>query len=213
MMKKMNLLIVMLLMVANIAGQQLNLTGRVFEPDGDKVVTYIPFATVYYYNYEDTTKVEFCTLTNLAGEYFFYNLRNGKYIVKIVAPGYQTKRQEIEFRDVQSLAKNNKGKVYAHIEMKKVNNTHITPVIFQAQDLLQSKDDTIEKIIEGLKVKVKNNTASEKKSYRIWLGGMDIDAKLYNEMKVESLMKLAKGLGDKTLQKTYIEYYDLSGEN
>ncbi|GHT77662.1 hypothetical protein FACS189463_3850 [Bacteroidia bacterium] len=42
---------------------------------------------------------------------------------------------------------------------------------------------------------------------------MDLDTKTYSEIKTLSLKEIAKEFGDKSLKKTYIEYYDLSGEN
>jgi hypothetical protein len=213
--KRINLLIALLFIMASVSGQQLKVGGYIFEQKNNEYVARVPFATIYYYNYEDTTKVEFCALTNLLGEYNFYNMRNGKYIVKVVAPGYQTKRQEIQFSNVENLAKNNKnGSVTAHIAMQRINDTQINPAVFQAKDLLLSNDDTLDAIIQRLKAEVsKNGNPKEKKSYRIWIGGVDVDAKIYNELKAELLTKAAKELGDKSLKKTYIEYYDLSGEN
>lgn len=211
--KKINLCILLILAIINVSGQQLNLMGSVFELENGKATTFVPFATVYYYNYEDTTKVEFCALTSLTGEYHFYNLRNGRYLVKITAPGYQPKRQEVQFDNVKHLAEKNNGEVYAHIAMKRVDNTQISPLIFQVKDLMQSNDDTLEKIIEQLKAKVKDNKSNKRKSYRIWLGGREVTAKLYNDMKEVTVMALAKMIGDKSLKKTYIEYYDLSGKD
>ncbi|GHU73233.1 hypothetical protein FACS189413_17380 [Bacteroidia bacterium] len=210
---KMHLLCACLFALSGAAGQELNLEGFVFEQQDGKAAASIPFASVYWYNYEDTTKIEFCAFTNMTGKYQLYNIRNGKYIVKVLAPGYQTKRQEIQFLNVGQLAKNNNNRIFAHIALKKVENIQITPTIFQGKDLLLPDNNTLSDIIQRLKEVVENQNTGEKKSYRIWIAGLDLDTKTYSEIKTLSLKEIAKEFGDKSLKKTYIEYYDLSGEN
>jgi hypothetical protein len=212
---KMYLLCACLFALTNAAGQELNLEGFVFEQQNDEAVALVPFASVYWYNYEDTTKIEFCAFTNMIGKYQLYNIRNGKYIVKVLAPGYQAKRMEIQFLNVERLAKNNNNRIVNHIALTKAGNTQITPVVFQGKDLsLPDSVNILSNIIQSLKDTVeKNQNTGEKKSYRIWMVGLDLDASTYNEIKALSLKEIANEFGDKSLKKTYIEYYDLSGEN
>jgi len=196
-----------------VTGQSLSVIGGIFERDGSKAIR-IPFATIYYYNYYDTTKVEFVTISNLAGEYILEDMQNGAYIVKIVAPGFQPKRQLVLFSDVETLAKNNNNQVRAHIELKRENNLKIDAKIFMIKDLVESDEDTIEKIIDNLKQILK---VEEKKTgrivYRIWFGGNELPLNLYNELKKEKVTTGAKKYGDRSLSKSYIEYYDFYDDN
>jgi hypothetical protein len=211
-MKKIFILsIAMIFIIAGAAGQSLKVQGYVIEKQNSEIIC-VPFATVYYYNYDDTTKVEFVTITNLAGEYSLQNMRSGKYIAKITAPGYQPSRQEIMY-NVERLAPLNNGRVWAIVEMSRANNVQITPSVYMLKDLIKSDDDTVEKIIENLKLTVQNNDASIRKNYRIWLGGNELDAELYNDLKVELVTKTASKKKDKSLSKSYIEYYELVNEN
>jgi len=210
-MKKKYLLLLLLFVAINLAGQQLNVVGTIFENKDAKTITRVPFATVYYYNYEDTTKVEFCALTDLSGRYTLYNMHNGKYIVKVMAQGCQLRRQEIQFKDVIKLSDNNNGRVWVHIKLTRINNVQITPTIFQAKEFMQTKNDTLKQIIDYLKTKVNSSTA--RKVYRILINGVEIPQKYYDTINSIPFVVMAKETGDKSLTNTYIEYYDLSDEN
>jgi len=213
-MKKLIFLLLSLLFIGSVSGQELTVFGFVLGQENNKQVR-VPFATIYYYNYDDTAKVEFSAMTDLAGEYRLNNMQNGKYIVKVTAQGYETKRQEIQFTNVEGLANGNNGQVKAHIVLARANDTQIAPVVFPLKELVQTEEDTIEEIISRLRVKVAARSGSTgRKSYRIWLGGSEIAATTqYNSIKGVSATTVAQGNGDKKLEKSFIEFYDLSGNN
>jgi hypothetical protein len=206
-------MIVLFVMTMSSFGQIVNLDGYVFEEKDGKSVALVPFATVYYYNYDDTTKLEFSALSNMHGKYTIYNLRTGKYIVKIVAPGFKAKRQEIQFRDVPALARHT-NIVYAQIALQRIDDTQIAPTVFQATDLIISDKETIADVITKLKTLIKNkNTGDVTKKYRILVGCQELTTKSYKDMNAISFKEIAKIMGDKNLSKTYIEYYNLSGKD
>jgi hypothetical protein len=213
-MKNRNILFVIaifLIAASSTFAQQLSIDGTIFEQRGGKAVDYVPFATVSYYNLEDTTKLEFWALSNKYGEYTIYNLRNGKYKVKIGAPGYKTRWQEIQFADVKGLAERNNNQIHAQIAMERIDNTRIIPIIYQAKDLVKSDEETVADIITQLKTLVSNTNKGG--TYRILLSGKEITAKNYNEIKIAPYKELTQRSGDTNLNKTYIEYYNLSGKD
>ena len=215
--RKMCLFTLLTLVISSINGQQLSVGGYVFEQKDREYVARIPFATVYYYNYQDTARVEFVAFTNMLGEYTLNNMRNGRYIVKVIANGYQLKRQKVEFRDVVFLAKNNRdNSVNVHISMEKSNeNEHIVnSTIYNMAEYISSGEETLEYVIQHLQNQLeKGGNSSGKRSYRVWIGGIDMELKLYNELKNASLKKIARDMGDRLLKKSYIIYYDISESN
>ena len=204
------ILLSLIFVVTNISAQQLTVRGCVFEENNNEYIARVPFATVCYYNYSDTSKIEFIALTNMSGQYEFYNMKNGKYIVKINALGYHTKRQEVEFRDVQHLARNNNNTVAAHIAIKK-EHERVNPKIFKAEEFIVSDEETFDSVVKRLESSIRpDNEANNMRPFRFWIGGVDIDNEAYKELKDMPFKKVAREMRDRTLKSTYIEYYDLS---
>ena len=206
------ILLSLIFVVTNISAQQLTVGGYVFEENNDKYIARVPFATVCYYNYSDTSKIEFIALTNMLGQYELYNMKSGKYVVKINALGYHTKRQEVEFRDAQHLARNNNNNtVVAHIAMKKKEDERVNPKIFKAEEFIVSDEETFDSVVKRLESSIRpDNDANNMRPFRFWIGGVDIDNEAYKELKDMPLKKVAREMRDRTLKSTYIEYYDLS---
>jgi len=169
----------------------------------------IPFATIIYYNFDDSGKVEFQAISNLAGEYRINNMQNGKYKVKITASGFKTKYQDVQFQNVENLAKGNNSTVKSHIVLEREINRQINPVVYQMKELVQNQDNTIEKIIENLQHK---KGLSNCNTCHVWFAGSEIEKKYYDEIKDVGIRQLAKAANDETLNNSYIEFYDLSDE-
>jgi hypothetical protein len=210
-MKNFNLLIAFLFIVTASVSGQLNVKGYIFEQKDENYVTKVPFASIYYYNYEDSTKIEYFAVTNIIGEYALYDMKTGKYRVKIVAPGYQTKRQKIQFYDAEQLAINNNNLVSLHVAMLKNEESVFSPAVYSSKDILASSNDNLNTFIESAREKTKQSENTKKKrKYRVLLGGMDISPEMYRELNKVSFGEIAQVFGDNSLRNTYLEYYDLS---
>lgn len=204
--------IALLLTAVGAKGQELTISGTVFEQKEGKAINYVPFATISYYSLDDTARLEFCTLSNKFGEYRISNLRSGKYKVKIEAPGFKTKWQAIQFEDVHRLAKENNNQVYAQIALERIKQVEIAPTNYWIKDLVQTGDETIGDLVDRLKQQLNKSGGNKPKAYRILLAGKEIDSEKYELINQAPFVEVVKGVGDKNLNKTYIELYAFSSE-
>jgi len=208
-MKKIYFLLLALLLTvsASIAQTTLHVTGKVFEKSGDKVVAYIPFASVYYYNYEDSTKLEYFAFTDFTGSYDLGKILVKKYRVKIVAPGYITRQKKIGGLPTEIPKEWNTDNFTFHFEMKKNINESIKPVIFQAKNLIKTSKDNFWNMIRhinGMQVDEKTKTITTKNgnSVRLFFNGFNVQA--------DKLDKLSSLPVEAFKQ---FEYYDLSKQS
>jgi len=205
-MKKIHLLLLAILITtsASMAQTTLHVTGKVFEKNGDKVVTYIPFASVYYYNYEDSTKLEYFAFTDFSGNYDLGKIIAKKYRIKVVAPGYFTKQKNIGNLPTEIPKEWVGDNITLHFQMEKNTNESIEPVVVSAKTLTKTPKDNFWVLIrnmDGMFVDEKSKTVTTKDGnpVRLFFNGFNIPA--------ENLDKVSALPAEAFKQ---FEYYDFS---
>jgi hypothetical protein len=215
-MKKIYLLLFALCFSAVAAHAQLtavHVTGTIFEKPGDKVLAYVPFASVYFYNYEDSTRLEYFAFTDMSGQYNVGKIPVKKYRVKIVAPGYQTRKKNVGNFPTE-IHKDWGDQVTLHFNLTKKSNDPLKPAVFKIKDLKQSKTDKFNDLItriDGIMVdkKTKAIVTKKGKSVRLLINGWDAP-----EKEVDNFFKypLERFNNYKQVERSHIEYYDLSNQ-
>ena len=210
-MKKINFLFLAMLLttLASIAQNTIHITGFVFEKSKDKEFVSVPFASVYYYNYEDSTKLEYFAFTDLSGSYDLGKIPVQKYRIKIVAPGYVTRYKKIGNLPTE-FPKDWKGdNMTFHFEMEKdpQNKNIIIPVVYPVKDLEKSSKDNFWDLIRHINdefvvdEKSKSVTTKDGEPIRLMFNGFNMQGE-----------KSDKAIALPMIAFKEIEYYDLSNQ-
>jgi hypothetical protein len=202
------LLIAVFFVTTHAFAQPLRFFGLVFEQKEGRAVNWVPFASAYFYNLDDTTKLEYAALSNKYGAFYIDNIKNGRYLVKIVAQGFKPKTQEIQFKDVVDLAKRNNNQVGANIPMERESDLPMNPQIFKLKEIITG-DENIAAAMDSIKIKLKKPGEKSKKTYRFLLAGEELSTDTYAMLNQAPLKEILKALGNGN---SYIEFYDLSGK-
>jgi hypothetical protein len=190
----------------SLAQKTLHVTGKVFERSDDKGTAYVPFASVYYYNYEDSTKLEYFAFTDMSGSYDLGKIVVKKYRIKILAPGYWPKQKNIGNLPTEIPKEWKTDNFTFHFEMKKKADETITPQVFPIKTLTKSSKDKLWDLlrqINSLSVDEKSKTVTTREGspIRLLLNGFNMQSKQLDKLASLPLEGFKR-----------IEYYDLSNQ-
>jgi len=189
---------------AIIAQKTLHVTGKVFEKSEDKGISYIPFASVYYYNYEDSAKLEYFSFTDFSGSYDLGKILVKKYRIKVVSPGYIMRQKKIGNLPSEIPKEWKTDNFTFHFEMKKNASENIKPAVLQTKALTKSSKDNLWNLIRrinGISVDEKSKSVATKDGapIRLLLNGFNMQNKQLDRISSLSAEAFKQ-----------FEYYDLS---
>lgn len=209
-MKRNSLLLLTMLLATSISNAQnsIHVIGKVYEKNRDKVNAYVPFASVYYYNYEDSTKLEYFAFADLSGQYDLGKIVVKKYRIKVIAPGYQIKRKNVGNLPTEIPKEWKSDNLTIHLEMKRdIDDNTVNPSVFFTKNLKQSSKNNfwdLIKQINGLIIDQKTKTITTKNGnpIRLLLNGFTMKETQFekiNSLPIEGFKQF--------------EYYDLSKQS
>jgi hypothetical protein len=208
-MKRIHFLLLATVMATSvsIAQKTIHVTGRIFEANQGKTVAYVPFASIYYYNYEDSTQLEYFAFTDRSGNYDLGKIVLKKYIVKITAPGYLPRQKKIGNLPAE-LPKEYQGtNITLHIKLEHDSTqAGVKPIVFQPETLKKSSKDNFWNMVRQIEEivvdpKAKTFTTRESAPVRVLLNGFNMQSR-----QLEKIGSLPVAAFEK------MEYYDLSDQ-
>lgn len=130
------LTIISIATISNAQIKTIHVNGCIFAKDLDEAIP-VPFATVYYCDYNNPDNVMYMAVTDFLGWYDFgEHIKLQKYFVKIVAPNYITRTKKIG-----NLPENIKGNLTLHYELQKSSESFIAPTVYLTTNLSKEKTD------------------------------------------------------------------------